>query len=146
MKMEKWDLLKLFQECGEGGQIKENGSRMWIQLWYIVRTFINVTIYPSTTIKKVKNKAVKMSLYTLLICRKTISISSISHLHYGLAEWLLILSTFKGTLHSLESFLLKQWCCLLMEMVFIYLFPTYMHLISFLLPYCTCKGFKCDTD
>jgi hypothetical protein len=26
--------------------IKENDGRGWIQLWYIVRTFINVTMYP----------------------------------------------------------------------------------------------------
>jgi hypothetical protein len=27
------------------GGIKENDGRGWIQLWYIVRTFVNVTMY-----------------------------------------------------------------------------------------------------
>jgi hypothetical protein len=42
MKMEKWDLLKLFQEWGWDRE----WWRRWIQLWYIKRTWINVTMYP----------------------------------------------------------------------------------------------------
>jgi hypothetical protein len=29
-----------------GGDIKENDGGGWSQLWYIVRTFVNVTMYP----------------------------------------------------------------------------------------------------
>jgi hypothetical protein len=39
-------LLKLFQEWGGKG---ERWS-WWTHLWYIVRTFVNVTMYPSTMI------------------------------------------------------------------------------------------------
>jgi hypothetical protein len=46
--MQKWYLLKLFQESqGEG--IKEGSEGGWIQIWYtwyIVRSFVNVTMYP----------------------------------------------------------------------------------------------------
>jgi hypothetical protein len=27
-------------------EIKENGRGGWIQVWYIVRTFVNATMYP----------------------------------------------------------------------------------------------------
>jgi hypothetical protein len=30
-----------------GGWINENDGGGWIHLWYIVRTFVNVTMYPS---------------------------------------------------------------------------------------------------
>jgi hypothetical protein len=40
--MEKWDLMNLFQKW----RIQENDGGGWIQLWYIVRAFVNVTIYP----------------------------------------------------------------------------------------------------
>jgi hypothetical protein len=42
MKMEKWDMLKQFQEWGE--EVKGEWLRGWIQLWFIVRTFLNVTL------------------------------------------------------------------------------------------------------
>jgi hypothetical protein len=45
----KWDLLKVFQEWGR--EDKGEWWKGWTQLWYIVRTFANATIYPSTTIK-----------------------------------------------------------------------------------------------
>jgi hypothetical protein len=41
----KWELLKLFQEWGGEGE-KGEQWRGFIQLWYILRTFINVTMYP----------------------------------------------------------------------------------------------------
>jgi hypothetical protein len=55
MKMVKWDLLKLFQEWGRGDK---EWWRGWIQIWHIVRTFVNVTMYPqynNMTIKNIKN-------------------------------------------------------------------------------------------
>jgi hypothetical protein len=38
-------------EIGREGTIKDNGGGGWIQVWYIryiVRTFINATMYPHT--------------------------------------------------------------------------------------------------
>jgi hypothetical protein len=29
-----------------GGKKKENNGGGWIQLWYIIRTFVSVTMYP----------------------------------------------------------------------------------------------------
>jgi hypothetical protein len=52
-KMEKWDLSKLFQEWGGG--IKENDGGGEFNYWYIVKTFVNVHIPPSTTIINQKN-------------------------------------------------------------------------------------------
>jgi hypothetical protein len=37
----------------EGRELKENDRGGKIQLWYIIRTFVNVTMYPSTTIIKI---------------------------------------------------------------------------------------------
>jgi hypothetical protein len=56
MQTEKWYLLKLFQEWG-----KDKGEwwRGWIQMWYIwyiVRTFVNATMYPQHNNKKGKGK------------------------------------------------------------------------------------------
>jgi hypothetical protein len=58
MEMEKWDY-----EISPGmveGEIKGNDRGEWIQLWYILRTFANVTMYPkynnSMIIKKRKEK------------------------------------------------------------------------------------------
>jgi hypothetical protein len=53
-KMEKWDLLKLLQECGEGG--KGEWWRGWIQLWHIVRTFVNVTMHSQYNHNKKKKE------------------------------------------------------------------------------------------
>jgi hypothetical protein len=43
MKMEKWDLLKLFQEWGGG---KGEWWSGWIKLIHGVSMFVNVTMYP----------------------------------------------------------------------------------------------------
>jgi hypothetical protein len=43
IKMEKWSLLKLFQEWGR--KDKEEWWRDWTQLWYIVGTFVNILWY-----------------------------------------------------------------------------------------------------
>jgi hypothetical protein len=40
MKMEKWDV-ETIPGMGGGGE----GWKVWIQQWYIVRTFVNVTMY-----------------------------------------------------------------------------------------------------
>jgi hypothetical protein len=40
----KWDMLKLFPEWGR--EDKGEWWSDWIQLWYVVRTFVNVTMYP----------------------------------------------------------------------------------------------------
>jgi hypothetical protein len=55
MKMEKWDMLKLFQEWKEG-EDKTDWWRGWILLWYIVRTFINVITYSQYKYKMIKKK------------------------------------------------------------------------------------------
>jgi hypothetical protein len=52
--MEKWDLLKLFQEWGERG-IKKN-DRGGEFNWYIVRIFINVAVYPQYNNNIIKQK------------------------------------------------------------------------------------------
>jgi hypothetical protein len=36
-----------------GGWIGENVGKGWIQLWYIVRTFVNVTLYPQDNNNKI---------------------------------------------------------------------------------------------
>jgi hypothetical protein len=46
--------VKTIPKMGEG-RIKENDGSMWIQLcyiWYIIRTFINATMYPQYNNKK----------------------------------------------------------------------------------------------
>jgi hypothetical protein len=42
-----------------GGRTKGEWWREWIQLWYIVRTSVNTTMYPSTRIIKKKLKISK---------------------------------------------------------------------------------------
>jgi hypothetical protein len=54
-EMEKRDLLKLFQEWGR----RNKGERQcgWIQLWFSIRTFVNITMCPqynNNTIKQEK--------------------------------------------------------------------------------------------
>jgi hypothetical protein len=44
VKIEKWNILKLFQDGGEKG--KENNGGWIQQQWYIVITFISITMYP----------------------------------------------------------------------------------------------------
>jgi hypothetical protein len=52
--MEKWDLLKLFQEWEEGD--KAEWLRGWIQLWYIIKTFITIPIYSQYNNNKLKKE------------------------------------------------------------------------------------------
>jgi hypothetical protein len=61
--MENWDLLKLFQEWEEKG-IKENGGGgefKYDNIWYIVRTFVNATMYAHPAQQQKK----KTSNYTI---------------------------------------------------------------------------------
>jgi hypothetical protein len=52
IKKEKWHLLKTVLRKGGKGD-KEEWWREWNQLWYIVRTLVNVTMYPQYNRKKI---------------------------------------------------------------------------------------------
>jgi hypothetical protein len=67
-KNETWYMLKLFQEWRKGclGGDKEEWGRGWIQLWYIVRTFVNVTMYPRYNNNIIKK--IKIVIFLLYLC------------------------------------------------------------------------------
>jgi hypothetical protein len=51
-KMGKLDLLKILQEWGKGD--KGKWWTGWIQLWYIVRAFVSVIMYPQYNNNKIE--------------------------------------------------------------------------------------------
>jgi hypothetical protein len=55
LQKEKWYLLKLIQEWGKGnkGECWRGWNQVWY-IWYIVRTFVNATLYPHPTQLKTK--------------------------------------------------------------------------------------------
>jgi hypothetical protein len=59
---QKWDLLKLFQEWGWWRRMVEEWIQVWY-IWYIVRTFVNATMYPHPSHTKKKKS---LCLYVLL--------------------------------------------------------------------------------
>jgi hypothetical protein len=46
MKMGKMRPVETILRMEEGGIKKKDGE--WIQLWYIIRMLVNITMYPST--------------------------------------------------------------------------------------------------
>jgi hypothetical protein len=69
VKMEKWDLLKLFQDWENGD--KGEWWRRSVQIWYIVRTFVNVTLFSEQeyydNLKKFKKEKKENKTYTKVI-------------------------------------------------------------------------------
>jgi hypothetical protein len=83
-KWKKKTCVKVFQEAGEKGEWR----RGWVQLGCIVRTLVNVTVYPPSTtlIKKKKNLKKKQNLRNLKYVFPTLFSWEINFIFAGVAR------------------------------------------------------------
>jgi hypothetical protein len=73
LKISVWKMRSVETIPGMGGKgDKVEWWRRWIKIWYIVRAFVNATMYPSTTIKNRKKQKKKRNyLYVKVLMKQT---------------------------------------------------------------------------